>query len=231
LALSNSVTPWISTPIRPEADAPGTEVARHRLLERTTYIDAPPGTVDWELPVMPLTGRTWPPGSKASIPNAVRLARAVPKFIRCLAQAPRLTFQAVNPAEYGYQARSLSTLYRLARLCAERKPFDVVHAHFGPVANSFRFARQLWRAPFCASFHGYDFSTLPRRSGAGMYQKLFADADVVTVNRNIRAGWGWLPGTGCIFFGSASTERVPVLRTNTATRGWDLTVASWWIKG
>ncbi len=86
---------------RPETDGPmHPEVARHRLLERTTYINAPPEAIDWELPVWPLTGRTWPPGAKTSMSNSLRLARAMPRFIRCLVKAPRLTFQAVNPAEY-----------------------------------------------------------------------------------------------------------------------------------
>jgi len=32
---------------------------------------------------------------------------------------------------------SLSGLHRLAKLSVEQKRFDVLHAHFGPVANSF----------------------------------------------------------------------------------------------
>src|SRR5437870_11687740 len=63
---------------RPEPGAPvHSEVTRQRLLDRTTYIDAPPETGEWEMPVWPLTGRTWPPGSSTSIHNSVRLARAL----------------------------------------------------------------------------------------------------------------------------------------------------------
>ena len=32
------------------------------------------------------------------------------------------------------------------------------------------------------SFHGYDFSSWPRKHGAGVYQRLFAQVDLVTVN-------------------------------------------------
>jgi len=168
---------------RPDPSSPvHPEVAKYRLLERTTYMDAPPETIDWEMPVIPLTGRTWPPGSETSIHNSVRAARALPKFLRCLSKAPRLAFQALSSAQFGYQAASLSTLYRLAKLCSTANRYDVLHAHFGPVANSFRFARQLFRAPLCVSFHGYDFSTLPRQEGSGMYRKLFKTADAVTVN-------------------------------------------------
>jgi len=167
--------PYPSSPVH-------AEVANYRLLERTTYMDAPPETIDWEMPVIPLTGRTWPPGSATSVHNSVRVARALPKFLRCLSKAPRLTFQALSPTQFGYQAASLSALYRLGKLCSVAKRYDVLHAHFGPVANSFRFAPQLLRAPLCVSFHGYDFSTQPRQEGAGMYCKLFKIVDAVTVN-------------------------------------------------
>jgi len=158
------------------------EITRYRLLERTTYMDMPPETAPWEMPVWPVTGRTWPPGSTISIPNVVRLGRASPIFFRCLRNAPRLTFKVLRPSEYRYQAASLSSLYRLAALVSVSKKYDVLHAHFGPVANSFRFAKELWRAPLVVSFHGYDFSTLPRKEGPDLYRKLFETVDAVTVN-------------------------------------------------
>jgi colanic acid/amylovoran biosynthesis glycosyltransferase len=96
--------------------------------------------------------------------------------------APRLLIEVLSPSRYGYQADSLSALYRLSSLCSQRRRYDVLHAHFGPVANSFRFARQLWKAPLVVSFHGYDFSTWPRRMGANVYSELFRVADAVTVN-------------------------------------------------
>src|SRR5205809_1114271 len=65
------------------------DVTKYRLLERATYVDGPAESIFWELPIWPLSGRTWPPGSQNSIPNAVRLLRAVPQMFRCLASAPR----------------------------------------------------------------------------------------------------------------------------------------------
>src|SRR5882724_4467632 len=168
---------------RAEAGAPiHPEIAKYGLLERTTFMELPPETAPFEIPVWPITGRTWPPGSATSIPNSLRVARAVPKFFRCLWKAPRLACQVLNRQEFGYQAASLSALLRLAALCRRPRRYDVLHAHFGPVGNSFRFARELWDAPLIVSFHGYDFSTVPRKAGARVYQKLFATADAVTVN-------------------------------------------------
>jgi len=158
------------------------EVAKYHLLNQTTYVDGPAESLVWELPVMPLTGRTWPPGATKPTANWLRFAAALPTVARCLCHAPGLTRQLLNPDEYRYHAASWSGVYRLGTLCQERTGFDVLHAHFGPVGNSFRFARELWRTPLLVSFHGYDFSTLPRKEGSAMYEKLFATADVITVN-------------------------------------------------
>ena len=168
---------------RPEAGAPThPEIAKYQLLERTTFMKLPPETAPFEMSVWPVTGRTWPPGSATPIHNSVRVARAFPRFFRCLWKAPRLACRVLDRREYGYQAASLSALLRLATLCRKRGRYDVLHAHFGPVGNSFRFARELWDAPLVVSFHGYDFCTVPRKEGANVYQKLFATADAVTVN-------------------------------------------------
>ncbi len=180
---------------RANASAVHPEVTAHRLLERTTFMDLPPEIAPWELPAWPLTARTWPPGSTRPVYNSVRLARALPRLLRCLVTAPHLTRQALSPAEYGFQATSLSALYRLARLASCKKQYDVLHAHFGPVGNSFRCARALWRAPLVVSFHGYDFSTLPRKQGPALYEKLFATADAITVNS--QCTWAQVEKLGC----------------------------------
>lgn len=158
------------------------EVQNYRLLERTTFMDMPPEVVPWEMPILPITGRTWIPGETRSRSNLGRAARALPVFLKCLAKHPRLTINVLRPDEYGFQADSLSVLYRLHRLIKKPQGYDVLHAHFGPNGNSFRFARELWKAPLVVSFHGYDFTTVPRKQGAGVYQKLFQTADVITVN-------------------------------------------------
>src|SRR6266704_6707575 len=88
---------------RAEAGAPiHPEIAKYRLLERTTFMELPPETAPFEMPVWPITGRTWPPGSASSIHNSLRVARALPKLLRCLATAPVLTAQVLKPSEYRY---------------------------------------------------------------------------------------------------------------------------------
>jgi len=53
-------------------------VQRHRLIERTTFVEGPPESVLWEMPVRPLRGATWLPGSEKPISNVARLAHAFP---------------------------------------------------------------------------------------------------------------------------------------------------------
>jgi len=57
--------------------------------------------------------------------------------------------------------------------------YDVLHAHFGPVANNFRFARTVCQAPLVVTFHGYDFSQYPQEHGDQVYRRLFQEADAV----------------------------------------------------
>jgi len=158
------------------------EVAKYRLLDRTTFMEMPEASSPWELSAWPLAGKTWVPGASEAIPNWKRFAEALPALRRCLERAPALTDKALDTAHSGHQAHSLSALYRLDRLSARPGGYDVLHAHFGPTGESFCFARELWDAPMVVSFHGYDFTTLPRKRGTGMYQKLLETADAVTVN-------------------------------------------------
>jgi len=180
LEMGHDVRIFADTP--PDGSAPvHRDFDRFKLSTRTHYIDAPSESIPSELPATPLLGRTWPPGGSKSIANWRRLASALPRLIHCALRTPRLTRQVLNQRLYRYQAASLSGLYRLASLCRAPGGYDILHAHFGPVGNSFRFARSLWRAPLVVSFHGYDFSTRPRQDGPSLYHELFRTADLFTV--------------------------------------------------
>jgi colanic acid/amylovoran biosynthesis glycosyltransferase len=157
-------------------------VSAHNLLERTTYLDSPAESGRYELPAWPAWGVTWSPDTGERLSNARRLMRSVPKALTCFAANPRLTREVLTTRHYGYQAKSLSALYRLSALAEQEQSFDVLHAHFGPVGQSFRFARRLWGAPLVVSFHGYDFSTWPKREGTKAYCSLFQEVDLVTVH-------------------------------------------------
>lgn len=169
--------PEDGTPVHPS-------VKEYNLLNQTTYMDRymPIETGYWQMPVFPITGETWLPGAEKPIRNIVRVLKAVPTFIRCFIMTPRLTMTVINSREYGYQALTLSSLYRLFALSSNSFKYDVLHAHFGTIGNTFRFVKKLWRKPFIVSFHGYDFSTWTRLNGVDVYIRLFDTVDAVTVN-------------------------------------------------
>jgi len=164
------------------------EVHRYNLLSRTTWMDAPVASVPYEMPAWPPTGETWTPGEDQPLANLGRLLRALPQALHCFGARPALAVKLIDPAEYGYRATSLSGLYRLSRLLRHESPGDVAHVHFGPIANSFRFVRELWNAPLVVSFHGYDFTAVPRHEGAKVYEQLFRTADLVTANSQFTRG-------------------------------------------
>lgn len=181
LELGHDVRIFSDTRAEPGSPEPP-EVTKHRLLERTTFMNLPPETVPCEMPVWPVTGKTWSPGATTPVANWRRVWRALPALIRCWRTSPRLTVQLLRRSEYSYRAASLSGVHRCAKLAVLPQRFDVLHAHFGPNGNSYRFTRELWRAPLVVSFHGYDVGTVPRREGPAVYQRLFASVDRVTVN-------------------------------------------------
>jgi colanic acid/amylovoran biosynthesis glycosyltransferase len=158
------------------------EVEAYGLLERVTYMNMPPASGYYEMPIWPIAGQTWLPGSAEAISNEERALQAVPNLIHCLSTVPGLTFKVLDPAEYGHQALSLSSLYRLSLLNSRTERYDVAHAHFGPIGNAFRFVKELWKIPFIVTFHGYDFSTVPRGEDDAIYHRLFDTVDAVTVN-------------------------------------------------
>jgi colanic acid/amylovoran biosynthesis glycosyltransferase len=87
----------------------------------------------------------------------------------------------LKSSEYGYQAGSLSPLYRLAGTARRKKKYDVLHAHYGPVGNSYRFVRELFGAPLLVSYYGYDCWAVPRKEGPDVYRKLFSTADCILI--------------------------------------------------
>src|SRR5262245_61766578 len=129
------------------------EIEEYDLAERVTYLDAemPPESGAWSMPVWPIAGETWLPGAERPISNRARILRALPTILRCLDAAPELTIKSIDPDQYGEQALSLEALYHLDSLRQRAGDYDLIHAHFGPVASNLRFARALWHVPMIAT--------------------------------------------------------------------------------
>jgi colanic acid/amylovoran biosynthesis glycosyltransferase len=170
-------SPNVDEPIHPEFE-------QYALRERTRYLDVemPVESGQWSIPVHPIWGKTWLPGEERAVPNALRMHRAMPTFLRSFASAPALTMEVLQPSAYSDQARTLEALYHLSSLNGRAGNYDVIHAHYGPVANNLRFARDVWRAPLVVTFHGYDYCTIPRKEGRNVYDQMFQNVDLVTIH-------------------------------------------------
>src|SRR5262249_34951828 len=140
-----------------------------------------------QMPAWPIMGETWLPGAAEPIANTDRILRAVPVIRDCLDAVPEILLQTLDPNQYGPRAISLKAVYSLHGLLPWRGRFDVVHAHFGPMGDWFRFTRELWKVPYITSFHGYDCSMYPSAHGPKVYSSLFRSADLITVNSNFMA--------------------------------------------
>jgi colanic acid/amylovoran biosynthesis glycosyltransferase len=159
-------------------------VHTYHLLDKTFYLDdhIPAASGTWELPVWPVDGETWIPGDSLPVSNKQRIEDALPHLVNNISKYPHIIFKILDQELYGYQAKSLSSLYRLSALAQFAGNFDVAHCHFGPTGNKFRFVKELWKIPFIVTFHGYDFSSFPVIHGETIYKDLFSIADIVTVN-------------------------------------------------
>ena len=111
-----------------------------------------------------------------------RLLSAPLRLTRCASVTPQLTAASLNPAEYGWQALSLSQMNRLYTFAREQRRYDIIHAHFGMVGDRFRFVSALWDAPLAVSFHGFDYSEWPLTHGEDCYRRLFQIAARIVVN-------------------------------------------------
>lgn len=111
-----------------------------------------------------------------------RLLSAPLRLARAARLAPHLTVSTLNPAEYGWQALSLSQMNRLYAMARGQRHYDVIHAHFGMIGDRFRFTSALWDAPLAVSFHGFDYSEWPLTHGEDCYRRLFQIAARIVVN-------------------------------------------------
>src|SRR5215207_2986196 len=75
-------------------------IKQYKLLERTTFVDGPPESVVWEMPVRPVTGKTWLPGAEHSVLNLSRLDHAFEQLAECAQTQPRLTRRVVDATKY-----------------------------------------------------------------------------------------------------------------------------------
>lgn len=106
---------------------------------------------------------------------------------RLLVTHPRVLLRALNIHTYGVQAHSLRTLFWTAPFID--RSYDVIHCHFGTVANKFLIVRDILKdtTPLVTTFYGYDVSHTIKEKGISYYDTLKKECHLYFVmSRNMK---------------------------------------------
>lgn len=115
----------------------------------------------------------------------VRLLRS-PQLFWTAGKAPfHLQVRCLNIAKYRQQAFFLHLLY-LSSILDGNQTYDIIHCHFGMYGLVGADLRDLGliHGKLVTSFHGMDIHVYPKRYGVSVYQRLFTQGDLFTVNSN-----------------------------------------------
>lgn len=101
-----------------------------------------------------------------------RFLFVLPIIGKLLFFSPALLFRSLDYFKYGKEALSLKLLYWTAPFA--QKNFDLVHCHFGKIANKYLKIRPIIKdnKPLVTSFYGQDVSALIKEKGNNYYDKL-----------------------------------------------------------
>lgn len=108
----------------------------------------------------------------------MRVVKAFPKMFSMLIRRPRALLRSLNVMKYGMNALSLKLIFWVEPFIDES--FDVVHCHFGPVANKYLLVREILGhdEKLIVSFYGYDVSNIFKEKGIHYYDTLQETADI-----------------------------------------------------
>lgn len=132
------------------------DIIKYRLLEHTVY--------------MPV------------IPNnfLVRVFKGLLLFFRYFKECPTLLLDSLNIFKYGQNSLSLKFIYWIIPFVKERRPYDIIHCHFGPNGLKAMSLRKLGaiQGKLIVTFHGYDIGRVVKQKGAQYYQELWKEGDL-----------------------------------------------------
>lgn len=113
-----------------------------------------------------------------------RIITAIPKIIHILVVNPSALMRALNIKKYGSVALSLKLIFWIEPFL--RINFDLVHCHFGPIANKFAIIKEILnlKQNFVTTFYGYDVSKVIKEKGLSVYDKLKNDCSLFFVMSN-----------------------------------------------
>ena len=113
----------------------------------------------------------------------LRVLKAILLISKNFYKNPLLILNSINLFKYGKNALSLRNLYYVIPFLKEN--FDIIHCHFGPIGIIGAYLKGVGvPGIYITSFHGYDVNSYPRLMGKGVYNDLFVQGDLFTVNTN-----------------------------------------------
>lgn len=116
----------------------------------------------------------------------VRIVAALPKLIKIALLRPRWLPAIFNFKKYGANSYSLRLIFWLSPWLGREKDFDLIHCHFGTVANKFLIIREIigLKQPLITTFYGYDASHILKQKGAHYYDQLIKVSKAFIVMSN-----------------------------------------------
>jgi colanic acid/amylovoran biosynthesis glycosyltransferase len=108
-----------------------------------------------------------------------RLIKLPDFFLSNYRSNPRTILQSLNFFKYGNHSLSLILFYEILPLL-QRKPYDIIHAHFGPYGIKALAMKDIGalNGKLVTSFHGNDTSAYLQKHGNQIYSQLFSKGDM-----------------------------------------------------
>ena len=127
-----------------------------------------------------------------------RLVKGIGLLFYVLLQRPKIIPKLFDISKYGDDARSLKLLYKLVPFVGKENTYDVIHCHFGTVANKFIPVKEILglEQPHLCTFYGYDISHTPDEKGSDVYDDVVKHFDkflVMSENMKRRAAEVGIP--------------------------------------
>ena len=111
----------------------------------------------------------------------VRFLKAVPKACCVFFHSPLVFFRVFNFKKYGVHALSLKLLFWVEPFLG--KKFDLVHCHYGTVANKFLLIKDVLKInpKIITTFYGKDISQVSVQKSDNYYDRLKKECDLFIV--------------------------------------------------
>jgi len=131
-----------------EAESTSPEIAKYRLLERNDlYEHCPRKPRLTKCRFGQLQGKLADRVLRPPYPMPNGVLRVLPVFLRCLLHAPNVTLRVLQIFPLRLSSPEFVIPLPTQWIAIHRRHYDILHAHYGPVGNSYRFARELFDAP------------------------------------------------------------------------------------